>query len=263
MSVEHDASAALDALRDDLAPTESDRARILAALEARLAAGNSERAPRDDASAVRSRPAMRGNFVARPALRLTRLVGMAVLLCGTGAIFGWTAWRAAKLSPSSAPSPLSHAVSKPELVVPAAPANTSSASPDTPQFTDAPVPRTVAPKVVGKRSRTRAAAPSSQAAVANAQVAPLPAASLRPELDALQRAERALRDGRPELALEILRACDREVGKGTLQQERAAAEFVARCALTPQPRPDLFSEFTRAYPHSAYAERVRRSCALR
>jgi hypothetical protein len=87
-------------------------------------------------------------------------------------------------------------------------------------------------------------------------------ASLRVELDALERAELALRDRRPALALDILNECERNVTPGRMREERQAAAFVARCALFPEQRATLLGEFTRNYPRSAYAARVERSCSL-
>jgi hypothetical protein len=85
-------------------------------------------------------------------------------------------------------------------------------------------------------------------------------ASLRVELDALERAELALRDRRPALALDILNECERNVTPGRMREERQAAALVARCALFPEQRAALLGEFTRNYPGSAYAARVQRSC---
>jgi hypothetical protein len=87
-------------------------------------------------------------------------------------------------------------------------------------------------------------------------------ASLRIELDALQRAELALRDRRPAQALDILNECERNVTLGRMREERQAAAFVARCALFADQRAALLAEFTRNYPRSAYAARVRRSCGV-
>ena len=89
---------------------------------------------------------------------------------------------------------------------------------------------------------------------------PSPDSSLRIELVALQRAERALRASEPQQALEILMQCARVVPLGRMREERMAAAIIARCALSRKRGQSLIDEFARAYPASAYPLRVRRSC---
>jgi hypothetical protein len=95
-------------------------------------------------------------------------------------------------------------------------------------------------------------------------VAPPPAAaSLRRELEALRQAQSALRSGQAAQALTVLEAFERETnGPGEMQEERAAAVTMARCALV-QAEPDkreLYSAFAQRYPKSPYAARLRRTC---
>ena len=89
------------------------------------------------------------------------------------------------------------------------------------------------------------------------------AASLRPELEALQQAERALRHGDPWRAFWILQDCERLVGAGSMREERLALSNVARCTMSIEQRTQSLSRFLSEYPTSTYAERVRQSCTPR
>ena len=105
-------------------------------------------------------------------------------------------------------------------------------------------------------------APASPTALA---ATPAPSAefqlSLRHELDALRKAERALREKQPARALETLEAFERTAaGGGKMQEERSAAATVARCALTASDGKELHDAFVRRYPSSAYALRIKQTC---
>ena len=89
------------------------------------------------------------------------------------------------------------------------------------------------------------------------------AASLRPELEALQQAERALRRGDPARAFGILRDCEQLVGTGSMREERLALSTVARCAMSMELGAQWLAQFLAAYPASTYAERVREGCTRR
>ena len=132
-----------------------------------------------------------------------------------------------------------------------------------------------APKKKPQRKKCRAAngqerpceikASETALAIATPEPAALPpaAASLRQELEALRQAQSALRSGQAAQALAVLEAFEREAdGPGEMQEERAAAVTMARCALV-QAEPDkreLYSAFAQRYPKSAYAARLRRTC---
>jgi hypothetical protein len=94
--------------------------------------------------------------------------------------------------------------------------------------------------------------------------APAPRAGIDPleaESRSMAEVQRALRDGRPALALSVLEAEERARPAGALAEERAAARIFALCAL--ERRTDAeraASEFLRRFPRSPLAERVRTSC---
>jgi hypothetical protein len=78
----------------------------------------------------------------------------------------------------------------------------------------------------------------------------------------LQRAERALRAGTPELALSFLDELDRRYPRTRFIEERSAARLMARCALAePDARAnaELFLHDRRS---SVYSDRVRELCGL-
>jgi outer membrane protein assembly factor BamD (BamD/ComL family) len=78
----------------------------------------------------------------------------------------------------------------------------------------------------------------------------------------LQRAERALRDGKPEQALSVLSEHARQFPKGELRAERTAARIAALCALNrkAEARRDA-AAFLKQWPGSPLAAQVRASCA--
>lgn len=114
----------------------------------------------------------------------------------------------------------------------------------------------------GERPCPAPPAPTALAAAATSDEPAKPAeSSLRQELEALRKAERALREHQPAHALEVLEAYEHAAaGSGAMQEERNAASTVARCALAADGGEGLYQSFVRRYPSSAYAARVRQTC---
>jgi hypothetical protein len=82
------------------------------------------------------------------------------------------------------------------------------------------------------------------------------------ELALVQRAERALRNEDPALALALLAELDRQHPVAALAEERAVARVLAHCQAK-EPNAQLVAErFLRGSPSSVYSERVRTLCGL-
>jgi hypothetical protein len=82
------------------------------------------------------------------------------------------------------------------------------------------------------------------------------------ELALVRRAERAIRNRDPALALGLLDELDREHPNAQLAEERAAARVMARCQAEEPTAPLEAARFLRESPKSVYSERVRALCAL-
>lgn len=84
------------------------------------------------------------------------------------------------------------------------------------------------------------------------------------ELETIERAQRALRDGHADRALELLELHRRSHREGALAEERELLRAQALCAVG---RLDesraLAAEFVAAHPGSAYAGKMRRVCVQR
>lgn len=119
----------------------------------------------------------------------------------------------------------------------------------------APLPEPGAPQVPAQRAsreRTR-----RRAVVAGADETA--SSTLRAELALLARAQRALRDEQPALALELAHEHAGRFPRGTLDQERSGIEALAYCQLG-QPAHPAVAGFLARVPSSPMALRVRRAC---
>lgn len=272
--------------RRGLSPCELDEARVLAKLEQRLAEGSElqseprESPTRSPATGSGREHRSEGARGLRPrmAALLTAAAG-ALLLTALGSIRVARLWRAdthgqrANHGGVTAPKAVEAGGFLPvpdEHLATSGSAAQAGQLPGTEAAQDSPVgpPLSAAPAAKAKR---RAPPPCPKrddcrmlpAARVIAPSPPPPEAvpSLRAELEALKSSERAVREHQPARALEILASFEREAhGSGSMQQERAATQAMARCALERAHGPSLYEAFVRAYPRSAYAVRVRRSC---
>ena len=82
------------------------------------------------------------------------------------------------------------------------------------------------------------------------------------ELALLQRAERALRSGEPELALSFLDDIERRYPETRLGEERTAARLMARCARADAHVGEQARQFLQSHRASVYSDRVAELCGL-
>jgi hypothetical protein len=80
------------------------------------------------------------------------------------------------------------------------------------------------------------------------------------EVALLQRTERALRAGEPELALSFVRELERRYPESPFGEERRAARVMAECALQRAGALERAASFLRDRPASVYSDRVRQLC---
>lgn len=222
-----DPSSVLARARAGFSPTEADRARVLQAMNAKLAATPTA-GPQAGASAPRAGLGWGAHLI---------LAGVvAVTAGGIGYKLGVRAGREAAPAPASSPDtrpPPSRTVLNPA----------------------SPPPPVSAPS---------AAAPSAARPRLPRPVTVSPAASLEAELRALRSVERALREHEPGMALALLRELDRTVPDGKLVEEREATAAIARCTLGDLPfGVSPARDFADRHADSVYLERVEQACGAR
>lgn len=287
----HDPEAWLNLVRQALAPRDADQARVLAALEHKLSL------PANNATASATRDvaqepelnhvhATATSSVASPleipSTWLRWALGVIVPLTGVAAV---SLFLTTPKSPVREPTPtLTAAVAQPSTLDPSSAhveqdkkLDPSVAHVEQDKKLDAPTPESAPPapkekKPQRKKCRTRqgnerpcTTVKASETAVASAPPpgAAAPASSLRQELAALREAQRALREGQAARALAVLTAFEQtSAGPGAMREEREAAATMARCALAPRSAitQELYDDFARRYPKSAYAPRLERTC---
>jgi hypothetical protein len=215
--------------RAALGPAVGDQARVHAATLRAIAAGAAVEVPESPESALGE--ATR-RVVARSA-GAAAIIALAAGAAGVGYRLGFDA--------ALREAPVRHAVVSESVRAPAPPA---------------PAPETANPPSVGVDApqRTPAAPPERRAKTP-------PPDTLGEEVRVLREVDRALREGRPLAALELLDGLDRAVPKGRLQEERAAARVLARCdTLSRADAQALGVRFSMQHPGSVYEPRVLRGC---
>jgi tetratricopeptide (TPR) repeat protein len=230
----YEAYQLVDAGREAFRPTETDRARLMAAITgaATLSVGV--------AAAAGAQRSLGGILSMAHA---TRLLAVALpLTAAAGAYF----WHDTGQPPAEvqAPAPL---VERPAMVaakraVPAPVAEAEAVEPPPSEPSPAIAPERGGP-VVGEAAK--------------------PGNEIRQEVALLSRAQAALSRGRPQEALEALAEHAARFPRGVLTEERAATRARTLCALGRRQEAEAeLKRIERLNPTSAYLARARESCGL-
>ena len=238
------------------------------AVDETLAAARTARAPAAARARVRARLEAGGAFAdsapvgAGAASNGLRALGVArstvALLVGLG--FGAGYWLG-----------LHHPRAEPALAAPSAPAHREPVAPSLPAPVVQNAPPSVAPdppgilapasEAPGAGSRApRVLEAPSRRAHRSAPPRAVPRAGFSDEVALLQRAERALRAGQPELALSFVSELEQRYPESPFGEERGAARVMAECALSHAGARERAASFLRDRPASVYSDRVRQLC---
>jgi hypothetical protein len=254
--------------REALSPDEAAVAALRAALEARLGPAPTPTAPHADAH-----PTLSPGAALMAKSPLLKLAGVALIVGSVAlslVVFGFRDRRGpAASATSNVPQPVAAARS----AVRNEPA-TSPAADAAPTASPAPTALPLAAAGARRKRPSRrlahdAARPSdlTQPKRAHAPQSTLqpPAAepddSLGPELALMREARAALDRHNPQAALALLEQHAQRYPRGTLQQERLAAQALAQCALGRDAAAIAsVRELTRVAPGSPYLARVRAGC---
>jgi tetratricopeptide (TPR) repeat protein len=231
----YEACQLVDAGREAFRPTETDRARLLAALTgaATLSVGM-----------VAAAGAQRSLGGIMSMAHATRLLAVALpLTAAAGAYF----WHVTGQSPAQVQAPAPH-VQPPAMIAAkrAAPA--------------APVAK-VEPVEQSPSEPSPVSTPERSGSLVNE--AAKPGNEIRQEVALLSRAQAALSRGRPQEALEALSEHATRFPRGALTEERAATRARTLCALGRRLEAEAeLKRIERLNPTSAYLTRARESCGL-
>jgi hypothetical protein len=222
-----------------------DRARVRAALDARLAIGAGAGVAAASAGAT-GRAHVSGAVVAKWAVMTKWVVGLgvvAIAAAGAGRYFGARATGERPTAIAQAARP----------VIPGPTSAPESSDSPTIAVTDLPVAPPSAPARAVPQVRSTATAESQAEEQAVSE-----------ELSILLRAQTAMRAGQPDAALAALDEHTRRFPLGALAEERSSERVFALCALgrTDDARSEA-AHFLNAFPRSPAAARVRASCGAR
>ena len=232
----YEACQLVDAGREAFRPTESDRARLMAAITgaATLSVGM--------AAAAGAQRSLGGMLSVAHA---TRLLAIALPLTAAGAYF----WHATGESPAPVHPPALRA--RPAMVavkravpVPVAPvAEPDAVEQEQPSEPSPPVAQERSGSFVGEAAK--------------------PGNEIRQEVALLSKAQAALSRGRPQEALEALAEHATRFPRGALTEERAATRARTLCALGRNQEAEAeLKRIEKLNPASAYLARARESCGL-
>jgi hypothetical protein len=221
-----------------------------ARVRARLEAGGAFASPPAAAGAGAASNGVAALGVARSTVAL--LVGL-----GFGAGY-WLGLHHPQAEPGAAAPSAAASMQPVAAAVPAAAVqNTPSSEPASP-------PETLTPASEANAAGTpapRVAEAAPRRAHRSAPPRAVPREGFSDEVALLQRAERALRAGQPELALSFVSELEQRYPESPFGEERGAARVMAECALSHTGALERAASFLRERPASVYSDRVRQLCA--
>jgi hypothetical protein len=179
-----------------------------------------------------------------------RGVAVGLVLIGAGFVAGY-AVRGSSVAP--APRAREQAMAEPERAAQAsaAPVSTDVAA----IVVAAPEPAAVTePSPAGRSSSADSASRKPAAKLASGE------SGLERELGLLRRAERALRNHDPALALALLDELEASQPSPVLLEERTATRLLARCASRESEARQQAERFLESHPHSVYGVRLAAAC---
>lgn len=243
----------LEALRAEEGPTDADRARVRAALLARLAATGAGVSAAATAAKVGSGKALGGTVVT--AFAPWKIgVGLASLALAVGVS---TALLATRHSTTTASAPPTTSSASTAIGV----ANVPTTAPLDTREEDTLDRKTEPPPNVEASAQPVPVTNASKSAKPHASAAPPRVDDLDGELTLLTEAQRLLKQGRPDAALQTLARHASAFPRGTLAVEREGLRAVATCeAKRPEGR-TLGTRFLANNPSSTLAARVRAACS--
>jgi hypothetical protein len=281
---QHDPEAWLDLARQALAPSDTDHARVLSALEQRLDLPSndlpselSRNQHREQHHELHNTQASTASLpLGIPSTFVRWALSAVIPLAGAAAVGLFLTTRSATpKAPVLRPATrITAAVTEPSLpdmldqtIAQARESRPSEPAPPTPtvQPTKEKKPQRKKCRTANGTERPCTTVKSTETAIASEPPPPAaaPTSSLSKELAALREAQRALREGQAAHALSVLASFEATApGLGAMQEERHAAATMARCALAQRSETkQLYGEFMQRYPNSAYAARLQRTCS--
>ena len=198
---------------------------------------------------------------------------MSAALAGLALVAGY--WLGGQRTGEPAPSDASPAslTSAPSASTPATPSELASEAPSAAEqlrVEGSAPPRVGAAAQVDEATQPAASKPpaakpheprASKRSIGTAQPTKRDRSS-RDELALLQRAERAIRSGDPDLALAFLDDIERRYPNTRLGEERTAARLMARCARADAGASEEARRFLQSHGASVYTDRVGELCGL-
>jgi hypothetical protein len=235
--------ALIDEARALVSPTAADAARVKGKLWATLGAGGT-------AFADGEPPLQKARGLA-----LKQRVGLLAAGLGVGLVAGYELGQWVN-TPTTAPAS--------EVSAPVIQASHPDPGTATAVGASATTPAATSPTIGDPTSSDPRSAPHRDAGSLHmgAQRAPRTSHTPIDEVEWVQRVQRALAKGEPQLALALLRRLDEALPDGRLLEERRAADVLARCEISADGGRARAAAFAQDFARSVHLARIRAACGL-